>query len=142
MTKKELSTIASLNKEIALLRKNLYETKYGDRSIVSDKVVGSSAHFPWGQRSFAITDLELMSDSCIKKREQIAQRISAKMDKLLDTVNKAYGYIDTIEDSTIRQILIYTYVNNVSQEQMAEEMGTSLATVQRKFREWREANNE
>jgi AraC-like DNA-binding protein len=142
MTKKELSTIASLNKEIALLRNNLAETSYGDGSIVTDKVKGSSAHFPYAPRRFTISGMEQMSEDCIKKRNQIAHRIDAKMQKLLETVQAAYGYIDTIEDSTIRQILIYTYVNNVSQEQMAEEMGISLTTVQRKFREWREANIE
>jgi hypothetical protein len=142
MTKTELSKIAKLNKEIALLRNNLVEMSYGDSSIVTDKVVGSSAYFPYAPRGFTISGMEQMSEECIKKREQIAHRIDLKMQKLLDTVQTAYGYIDTIEDSDIRQILIYTYVNNVSQEQMAEEMGISLTTVQRKFREWREANIE
>ncbi len=140
MTKTELSKIASLNKEIALLRRNLVETSYGDDSFVSDKVYGSSAHFPYSARGFTIHGMEQMSESCIKKRNQIAHRIDLKMQKLLDTVQAAYGYIDTIEDSTIRQILIYTYVNNVSQEQMAEEMGISYRTVQRKFAEWSKRN--
>lgn len=138
MTQKELSQIAMLNKEIVLLKNNLLEYNYKDGNIVTDKVRGSMSQFPYSSRSFTIEGMEQLDKQTIQKREQIAHRIAAKTHKLLDMTNKAYDYIDSIQDSTTRQILTYTFINNISQEQIAEHMGISVRTVQRKFREWKE----
>ncbi|MDF2859173.1 MAG: polymerase, sigma-24 subunit, subfamily, partial [Neobacillus sp.] len=135
MTKEELSQIKIKSKEINVLRQKIQDLYWGDDShYVSDKVTGSSAHFPYSQRSFRIEGFEQMSEECIKKRNDLAARLSNKVGELCDLLNKAYGYIDSIPDGQIRLILIYKYVDGKTEEEIAEEIELSTRTVQRKFK--------
>ncbi|MHB8064779.1 MAG: RNA polymerase subunit sigma-24 [Ruminiclostridium sp.] len=133
MIKEELSQIIKLKKEINQLRQKLQELNYGDNdTIVTDKVRGSMTQFPYLPRSFTITGKEEMSDECLQKRNEVALRIRTKTQKLMEKVNKAFEYIESIEDSSIRQILTYRYIDGLTWEQTGEGMSYSWETVRKK----------
>jgi AraC-like DNA-binding protein len=144
MTKEELSKIKVLTKEINLLRKKIQDLYNGDYThtdnIVTDKVIGSSAHFPYSTRSFKIEGFEQLDENCLKKRNDLADRLSKRMGDLTAYLNKVYGYIESIPDGTIRLILIYKYVDCKTEEEIAKELYMSRSTVQRKFKDWEERN--
>lgn len=133
MIKRELTEINDLKKEINLLRQKLQELSYGDKeSIVADKVKGSMAHFPYIPRTFTIIGREEMSEECIEQRNQMALKIREKTQALMEKVNSAFKYIDSIQDSNIRQIFTYKYIDGLTWEQTGECMSYSWETVRKK----------
>ena len=133
MIKEELSQIIKLKKEIKQLNQKLEELSYGDNEkIVTDKVRGSMSQFPYLPRSFTITGREEMSEECIKKRNEVGIRIRTKTQSLMEKINKAYEFIESIEDSIIRQILVYRYIDGLTWEQTGECMSYSWETVRKK----------
>ncbi len=133
MIKEELSQIIKLKKEIKQLNQKLEELSYGDNeTIVTDKVRGSMSQFPYLPRSFTITGREEMSEECIKKRNEVGIRIRTKTQSLMEKINKAYEFIESIEDSIIRQILVYRYIDGLTWEQTGECMSYSWETVRKK----------
>jgi DNA-directed RNA polymerase specialized sigma subunit len=143
MDKNELSEIVKLRKEVKRLQDKLAELQYGDgdnETVVSDKVRGSMSHFPYSARSFNLVGWEQMSEECIKKRNDIAAKISNDYYKLSCKINKAIDYINTIEDSELRTILNYRYIDGLTEEQTAEIMGITDRTVRRKIRKWANKN--
>jgi DNA-directed RNA polymerase specialized sigma subunit len=77
-----------------------------------------------------------MSEECIKKRNEIAKKLSVAYSKQLDKINKAIDYINSIPDSEIRTILSYKYIDGLTEDNIAELMGISDRTVRRKIRAW------
>lgn len=139
MTKEELSEIVKLRKELKRLQDRLFDLQYGDGDkdiMVSDKVRGSMPHYPYSARSFNLVGREQMSEDCIKKRNEIGNKISNMYYKLNCRINKAMDYINTIEDSELRTILSYRFIDGLTEEQTAEAMEISRSTVQRKIKEW------
>lgn len=133
MIKQELTEINHLKKEINLLRQKLQELSYGDNeSIVTDKVKGSMAQFPFLPRTFTIIGREEMSEECLEQRNQMAQKIRAKTQNLMEKVNSAFKYIEGIQDSNVRQILTYRYIDGLTWEQTGECMSYSWETVRKK----------
>ena len=133
MIKQELTEINRLKKEINLLRQKLQELNYGDNeSIVTDKVKGSMAQFPFLPRTFIIMGREEMSEECLEQRNQMARKIRAKTQKLMEKVNNAFKYIESIQDSNVRQILTYRYIDGLTWEQTGECMSYSWETVRKK----------
>ncbi len=133
MIKKELTEINYLKKEINLLRQKLQELSYGDNeSIVADKVKGSMDQFPYLPRSFTIVGREEMSEECLEQRNQMAVKIRAKTQALMEMVNNAFQYIESIQDSNVRQIFTYRYIDGLTWEQTGECMSYSWETVRKK----------
>lgn len=132
MDKNELSEIVKLRKEVKRLQDKLVELQYGDgdnETIVSDKVRGSMSHFPYSARSFNLVGREQMSEECIKKRNEIAKKISNDYYKLSCIINNAIDYINSIEDSEIRTILSYKYIDGLTWEQIGACMNYGTSTV-------------
>ncbi len=142
MNNKELNEIKGISREIKDIRERIQDLYNGDAApgnkYVTDKVTGSSANFPYGSRSFRIEGFEKMSEGCLKKRNKLAESLNKKMEKLIELINKAYGYFETIPDRTTRLILIHKFVDGMSEEEIAEELGISRSTVQRKIKFWKE----
>ncbi len=133
MIKQELMEINHLKKEIGLLKQKLNEMSYGDNeTIVADTVKGSMTQFPYIPRSFTIIGREEMSEECLHKRNEIAVRIRSKTQMLMDKVNKAFEYIQSVEDCNVRQILTYRYIDGLTWEQTGECMSYSWETVRKK----------
>ncbi|OPX43824.1 hypothetical protein CLHUN_23050 [Ruminiclostridium hungatei] len=133
MIKQELTEINQLKKEINLLRQKLQELSYGDsETVVSDRVKGSMAQFPYLPRTFTIVGREEMSEECLEQRNQMAMKIRTKTQELMSKVNRAFQFIESIQDSNVRQILTYRYIDGLTWEQTGECMSYSWETVRKK----------
>ncbi|WP_034860747.1 sigma factor-like helix-turn-helix DNA-binding protein [Ruminiclostridium cellobioparum] len=133
MTKEELSILKKINKEIEQIRKEL-NSVHPTMMPVSDTVLGSLPYFPYTEHPIGIAGFDNTQYERTIKR--IQNRLNQKLQELMDEKDRITEYIYGVDDSDLRQILMYTYINGISQEQIAENMGISRATVQRKFKEW------
>lgn len=137
MTKNELREIVKLRKELKQWQEKLQQLDYGDNeTIVSDKVRGSMSQFPYSARSFNLIGREQMSEECIIKRNEIGEKISKTYYKINCKINDAIDYINSIEDSEIRSILTYRYIDGLTWEQIGENMIFDESTVRKKHDNW------
>ena len=68
----------------------------------------------------------------IEKKSEIGNKISNKYDELYKKIDEALDYIQKIEDSEIRQILTYRYIDGLTWEQTGQSMNYSWETVRKK----------
>lgn len=137
MTKEKLNEIIKLKKEVEQLRLKLQELSYGDNeTVVTDKVKGSMSHHPYSARSFTLVGTEQMSEECIQKRDAIGKKISDKYHELYCKIDIAIDFIQNIEDSEIRQILTYKYIDGLTWDQIGECMSYDESTVRKKHNNW------
>lgn len=133
MVKDELCEILMLKKEVNQLKVKFQDLHMGDKnSIVTDSVRGSEQQFPYLPKLFTITGVEENSDNYLVEKEELALKLKTKICSLLTKINNALTYIESIEDSTIRQILIYRYIDGLTWEQTGLGMSYSWETVRKK----------
>ena len=127
MDKKILIQYADLQEEIKDLRKRIEKTKYQiaqleKQGIVSDTVRGSRQDGTIGP--IKITGFP---DRDYHKRKNTPNRqlmlLQEKEDELLELTNEVELYIESIEDSRIRRIFRYRYLDDMSWTKVAMMMG-------------------
>ena len=118
ITKQQLRQLRWLKSEIKLLREQIENMKY---PVVIDSVIGSSNRFPYNERPFIISgiDVEAYERKTAKLRKQLEQRA----DELIDLVAEATIYVEQIDDSLIRQIIILRHVNGLQWDDVAAHIG-------------------
>jgi hypothetical protein len=140
MTKEKLNEIIKLKREVERLRQKLQELNHGDyETVVTDKVKGSMPQYPYSARSFILTGIEHMSEECINQRDVISKKISKKYHELYMIINDVIDYINSIEDSELRTILSYKYIDGLKPIEIGECMGWSGRTIERRLKEWAES---
>lgn len=143
MTKERLNEIIKLKREVEQLREKLRELNYGDNeTIVTDRVRGSMAQFPYLPRSFTLVGCEQMSEECIRKRDAIGKKISDKYHELYGRIDEAIDFIQSIDDSDVRQILTYKYIDGLIWEQIGQCMNYGTSSVRLKHDKFMKSIND
>lgn len=124
MTKEELSVLKKINKEIELIQKELNSV---EPDYTKDSVVGSDPNFPYIQHSFTISGY--YRESYERKVQRIQNRLNRKLQELMDEKDRITEYIYSLDDSDLRQILMYKYVNGLTWEEIGTNMGYAAITV-------------
>lgn len=117
MNKEQLSQIRYLNSEIEMLKKQITDL---DHEIVTDSVRGSSKYFPYTERSFVITGIE---ESYNRKVRRLQRKLNRRLEELMNLVEETNEYIESIDDSLIRQIIALRYINGLTWQQVAAHIG-------------------
>lgn len=114
MDKEQLKQIAYLKTEIETIKKQIDEL---ENITLSDKVKGSSSHYPYVERSFTIEGIDT------GRVGKLQRKLQRKIDDLMDTVEETNLYIDNIKDSLIRQIISLRYISGLPWSQVANSLG-------------------
>ncbi len=118
MDKEQLKQIRYLKNEIEVLKKQIEDLDY---TYTKDSVKGSDNEFPYIERRFTISGYDY--DTYYNKLNRLERKLNRKIEGLIDLVEETYEYIDSIEDSLIRQIITLKYVNGLTWEQVAASIG-------------------
>jgi len=139
MTKKELSQIKNLNKEIILLKKQIenIETLINPE-ITTDIVKGSFPQFPYIEHTIKITGIDY--NGYDKKVKRLRRQLQNRLNELMDKVAEANEYIAAIEDAEIRMILQCRYIIGLTWDEIEKELYMSKRTAQIKLKKWWEGN--
>lgn len=101
MTKRELSKLIELEKEIRLLEEKIQKEQVQTKDTVS----GSDSQFPYVKHAVVITGISEENRKYIEKLKKLKeQRIKEK--------NKIIEFISSLEDPLIRNILMLKYNSN------------------------------
>lgn len=124
MTKQELLRYRNISAEIELLRKQL---KNIEPEFTKDSVTGSDVDFPFTKHSMTIYGYNERDYK--KKILRLRNKIDKKLNELVEEKDKLMGYIYSVNDSRIRQILIYRYIDGLSWKVIGNKMGYGTSTI-------------
>lgn len=127
LTKEELSKLIKITEEIHQLEK---EIKNIEPEYSKDSVTGSSLHFPYTKHNIVIEGYDYSSyENNIRK---IRNRLNKKLIELAEEKDKLTEFIYSVEDSELRQILMYRYMNGLTWREIGEKMNYGTSTIRLK----------
>lgn len=122
MTKKELSQLRYLSKEIELLQKQIADTEFAiETRIASDVVKGSNSVWPYQLRTFHIEGVAIPEYE--RRLKRLKNKLKRRLEELMEKREELEEYIAKVPDSMMRMILTLRYVNGLSWRQVAAHIG-------------------
>ena len=118
MTRQKLKQLRHLKREIELLQDQIVNL---ESEIVTDKVRGSDPRHPYTEKSFYITGFAHEEHS--RKMKRLKERLQRRVDDLMDLRAEILEFVEGIDDSLLRQIIVLRHVNGLSWRQVAREIG-------------------
>jgi polyhydroxyalkanoate synthesis regulator phasin len=127
LTKDILIQYTDLKEEIKDLEKRIADLEKQSKEIQKDIVKGSSSEFPYTEHNFNIQGVGIDSlgsySNRIIKINRYKANLKASYDDLLELQTKAEEYINSNENSRIRRIMRYRFVDGLNWVQVAHRMG-------------------
>lgn len=114
----ELQQLFHLRREIDILKEELANE---EPKMTHDKVKGSSTDFPYTLKNITITGLDVSEYN--KRLQRIRKRLQNRIEELSELVERLTNYIDSVEDSEMRQILVLRYIKGLKWYQIPEQLG-------------------
>lgn len=127
MDREQLAQLRFLSKEVRLIEEQIRNIKY---TVCSDSVKGSTLHFPYIYGSIPIEGINLEEHS--KKVKRLKTKLFKRKTELIDLVSNINEYINNIDDSEIRQIIVLKYVNGLTWDSVARYLQYADESVPRK----------
>jgi hypothetical protein len=118
MNKDQLRQLRHLKREIELLQDQIINL---ESEIVTDKVRGSDPEHPYTEKSFYITGFAHEEHS--RKMKRLKERLQRRVDDLMDLRAEILEFVEGIDDSLLRQVIILRHVNGLTWDQVAKEVG-------------------
>ncbi len=117
MTRQKLKQIRYLKGEIRLIQEQILTL---ESEIITDKVRGSDPDHPWTERHYIIRGLPgERNEKLLRLRDRLERRKS----DLQDLRAEIFAWVEGIEDSLLRQVIILRHVNGLGWRQVAREIG-------------------
>ena len=127
MKRKELNQLYYLGREIKMLERKqkeltieLNETGLG----TTDSVTGSSASFPYTLHSVTVAGIDIPKYYKLKAEiADVNNLILLNKEKCICEYNRMNRYIQSVDDSMIRQILTYRFIDCLPWSKVAIKIG-------------------
>ena len=123
MTKHRLEQYGKLKREIVMLEDQIVFAKYGG-DLVTDSVRGSSTSIPYQQHDITIRGYGTQAVPRLSARKASCEAECAAVEK----------YIESVDDSVMRQILTRRYIENRTLKETAELVSYSESRVKQLLR--------
>lgn len=124
MDKRELSQLKYISTEIEELKKQIENVRSSvSTKMVSDTVLGSSRSLPYAQHVIGISGVEDV-EAYERRIQRLENKLKLRIDELMNKFEDMEEYIASISDSEMRLIIQYRYINGLSWQQIAANMGT------------------
>jgi len=117
MTKAKLKQLRHLSKEIELLKQQIEGL---ETVVVTDKVKGSLSEHPYIETTYTIKGLVHERSA---KVERLKKQLQRRVDELMDLRQEVYEFVETIDDSLIRQVVTLRHINGLTWRQIARTIG-------------------
>lgn len=116
MNKNQLRQLRHFKSEIRLLKQQIDNL---ESEIVTDRVRGSDVEHPYIEKTYIIRGLAYDR----RKIKRLKEKLQRRVDDLIDLVVEINEYIETIDDSLLRQIITLRHVNGLTWDQVAASIG-------------------
>jgi hypothetical protein len=126
MTKKELSQLYWLNREIKLKQKELDKLEQSlNNMVIQDSVQGSGLSIPFAKHNISVAGIKNTKEYFRLKAEieDVKALKELRQKQCIYEYNRLNRYIESIDDSEMRIILSLRYLNGLGWQQIANEIG-------------------
>ncbi|WP_085833853.1 hypothetical protein [Clostridium merdae] len=128
MTKKELSQLRDLKREIQLLKEQRAEIRNNMRSMKTPNCVEASSKYPpYQKHSVTVCGVPPTETAAFNDEDARLQKIklaiAERERRRQEEYDKLDRFIESIEDSEIRQIIMLYYIQDLTWQQTAFKIG-------------------
>lgn len=127
MTKERLKKLIALKKEAEHLEEQIRDLPFRTGPYVADSAKDYRTGFP---RTITIRGYST------EEYERLKKRLQKKLRKINVEILEMELWMDGVEDAELRDILRMQYINGMTQEEIAEELGYSVITVKRRLKKF------
>lgn len=123
ITRGQLRQLRHLKREIELLQDQIadFDSLVDGLPVVTDKVRGSDSEHPYVERGFVIRGYD--PEEYRRRVERLKKRLQRRRDDYMALVEEINEFIESIEDSLLRQIVALRHINGLSWDQVAASIG-------------------
>lgn len=134
MTEQKLEQLVALRQEIDNLKRKIEILSEKPGRMTSDKVQASMEEYPYISTYVNIRGRDRQQDEritrAINREKKLLKSRLAKAEQL---ENEIKSWIEQIEDSKIRQIVEYKYIDNLTWQQIGEKLHMDRTTAKKKL---------
>ena len=131
MTDKELRQYQSLTREISNQEKRIETLREKDVPVVAGKVKASSKGHPYTEIRVGVQ----MHDPVIMSEiDRLIWQKQKRIEYCCKLVHMIENFIAEIEDSELRQIFEYRYIDGMKLREIGDKMSTDYTCISRKIR--------
>lgn len=142
ITKKQLAEYAYLEQAIERTKKSIKHLENSPPQIQYGKVYGSSREFPYTKRSFNISGYNgVEADKWMERKQQLRIKLSNQMEELERLRIEIEEFIQDIPDLSTRLIFTYTYLDGMTQEEVARKLHMEQSTISKRITKYLEIVN-
>lgn len=123
MTRERLKKLRALLKEAEHLEEEIKTLPFTSGGYVGDSANNYKTGFP---KPFMIQGYST------QKYDRLKETLQRKLREIQKEIAVLEDWLEYVEDAELRDILRLQYVNGLTQEQVAAELGYSVRTIQRK----------
>lgn len=127
MTRERLKQLRALLKEAEHLEEEIKTLPFTSGGYVGDSVNNYSTGFP---KPF------LIQGYSTQKYDRLKETLQKKLREIQREIAELEDWLEHIEDAELRDILRLQYVNGLTQEQIADELGYARETISRKLKDF------
>lgn len=109
LSKEDLDDLSNKHKEVKRLKERLDNINKTEKIVYADSVKGSDDVFPYTQHNYKIEGVKFKNPDLKNKYKKMLKNKQYKLEKALIKLEYELNYI---EDSEIRDIIRYRYVDN------------------------------
>jgi uncharacterized protein Yka (UPF0111/DUF47 family) len=133
MTEKDLKQYRSIIKEIHDLDRRIDQLYDKEIGAVSTKVKGSSRTYPYSEfRTSVVIDNPIE----VAARDKLVASRRKKKEQLQNIALEIEKYVDDIEDSELRLIFKYRFIDGMKLNDIAEEVNLDRSVIGKKIRKY------
>ncbi len=125
MTKERLKKLKALLKEAEHLEEEIKTLPFETGGYVGDSANDYKMGFP---KPFTIQGYST------QKYDRLKAKLQKKLRDVRDEIAELEEWLSGVGDAELRDILRLQYVNGLTQEQIAEELGYSVITIKRRLK--------
>lgn len=138
MTKEGLEQYCKLKKEIAYLQKRLDKLYEKEVPVVSGKVQASEPQYPCIMRRVSV---KMHDPEVNDSRKKIIALLGEREQRCNEKILEIEKYIDSIEDSELRQLFELRYIEGMKLREIADVMNLELSGIGKKITAYLQLSN-
>ncbi|MDE7205295.1 MAG: hypothetical protein K2O91_26110 [Lachnospiraceae bacterium] len=132
MTKKELEQLIDLQKEIKELEQSILKIKQMDIGEAPVKVNASRQNFPYTQSKTTVHGYDpVLADKRSRRLYEKRVLLDERKKKAAEEERRLLCYINGIEESRIRRIMQFRYIEGLTWEKIGDIMHCDRTTVEK-----------
>lgn len=142
MTKKELEQLIDLQKEIKELEQSILKIQQMDIGDAPVKVNASRQNFPYTQSNTIVHGYDpVLADKRSMRMYEKRLLLDERKKKAVEAERKILCYINNIEESRVRRIMQFRYIEGLTWEKIGDIMHCDRTTAEKIINRYLKKNN-